>query len=171
MENRIDDFIRTHRPEFDDKEPSGRVWAKIQKSLSLSNGWIGALPYWRAAAILFMTATSLLLLERVWDNRSQQAALQEFQDVETFYTNQIAAKIELIEVNSDMEGVLNGFTKDFHQLEAMYQVLKEEMKTRPSKQVKDALVLNLLIRIDLLNQQLHKLEKSDTAAEEVKTTI
>jgi hypothetical protein len=37
--------------------------------------------------------------------------------------------------------------------------LKEEMKTSPSQKVKDALVLNLLVRIDLLNQQLHKLEK------------
>jgi hypothetical protein len=54
---------------------------------------------------------------------------------------------------------LNGFTHDFQQLEAMYMVLKEEMKTTPSQKVKDALVLNLLVRIDLLNQQLHKLEK------------
>ena len=41
----------------------------------------------------------------------------------------------------------------------MYQVLKEEMKIHPGQKVKDALVLNLLIRIDLLNQQLHKIEK------------
>lgn len=35
----------------------------------------------------------------------------------------------------------------------MYQVLNEEMKTRPTEKVKDALILNLLVRIDLLNQQ------------------
>ncbi|HEX5171206.1 MAG TPA: hypothetical protein VFW11_18645, partial [Cyclobacteriaceae bacterium] len=52
-------------------------------------------------------------------------------------------------------------TNDFRQLEAMYLVLKEEMKIRPSKKVKDALVLNLLVRIDLLNQQLHKLESGE----------
>jgi hypothetical protein len=40
----------------------------------------------------------------------------------------------------------------------MYMVLKEEMKASPSEKVKDALVLNLLVRIDLLNQRLHKLE-------------
>jgi hypothetical protein len=42
----------------------------------------------------------------------------------------------------------------------MYMVLKEEMKSRPSQKVQDALVLNLLVRIDLLNQQLYKLEKA-----------
>ena len=61
---------------------------------------------------------------------------------------------------------LNGFTHDFQQLEAMYLVLKEEMKTRPSQKVKDALVLNLLVRIDLLNQHLQRLEEEVGPKEE-----
>jgi len=44
----------------------------------------------------------------------------------------------------------------------MYLVLKDEMKKRPSQDVRDALVLNLLVRIDLINQQLNKLDKPDT---------
>jgi hypothetical protein len=35
------------------------------------------------------------------------------------------------------------------------------MKTHPTQKVKDALVLNLLVRIDLLNQQLHKIEEGE----------
>ncbi|HEY8512429.1 MAG TPA: hypothetical protein VIL31_10755, partial [Cyclobacteriaceae bacterium] len=53
---------------------------------------------------------------------------------------------------------LNGFTQDLYQLEAMYLVLKEEMERNPSAKVRDALVLNLLVRIDLLTQQLQKLD-------------
>jgi hypothetical protein len=34
------------------------------------------------------------------------------------------------------------------------------MKAHPSKKVKEALVLNLLVRIDLLNQQLQALENN-----------
>jgi hypothetical protein len=171
MDRKIEDFIRQHRPEFDDKEPSGRVWAEVRNSLPLGNGWIRSLAVWRAAAIFFMAASAFLLWQRVGESKGEQATLREFQDVEMFYNDQIAVKIELIEANSNAEGALNGFTKDFHQLEAMYQVLKEEMKARPSKQVKDALVLNLLIRIDLLNQQLHKLEKSTLTKEEGKNAI
>lgn len=171
MERKLEDFIRQHRPEFDDKEPCGRVWERVRNSLPLSNGWIHSLAVWRAAAVLFMAATAFLLWQRVGASKSQEATLREFQDVELFYNDQIATKIDLIETNSNVEGALNGFTKDFHQLEAMYLVLKEEMKARPSKQVKDALVLNLLIRIDLLNQQLHKLEKAPLAKEEGKTAI
>jgi hypothetical protein len=48
----------------------------------------------------------------------------------------------------------------------MYLVLKEEMKTRPSQKVKDALVLNLLVRIDLLNQHLQRLEEEEVDPED-----
>jgi hypothetical protein len=48
----------------------------------------------------------------------------------------------------------------------MYHVLKEEMKTSPSQKVKDALVLNLLIQIDLLNQQLHTIETGEKEKKE-----
>lgn len=84
--------------------------------------------------------------------------MKEFTEVEAFYVSQISQRVEMIHEFPREDG-LNGFTHDFHQLEAMYSVLREEMKTRPSQKVKDALVLNLLVRIDLLNQQLHKLEQ------------
>jgi hypothetical protein len=44
----------------------------------------------------------------------------------------------------------------------MYQVLREQMKTNPTEKVKDALILNMLVRIDLLNQQIHEIEQSRT---------
>jgi hypothetical protein len=42
----------------------------------------------------------------------------------------------------------------------MYFVLREQMKINPTEKVKDALILNLLIRMDLLNQQIESLEDS-----------
>ena len=53
-------------------------------------------------------------------------------------------------------------TQNLKKLEAMYLVLKDEMKRKPSQDVRDALVLNLLVRIDLINQQLNKLDKPET---------
>jgi hypothetical protein len=52
-------------------------------------------------------------------------------------------------------------------LDAMYEVLKEELKKNPSNEdVKDALTLNLLIRIDLLNEQLRAVEETKPKEEE-----
>jgi hypothetical protein len=43
------------------------------------------------------------------------------------------------------------------------------MRQRPSQDVKDALVLNLLVRIDLLNQQLNKLDRREEDKESSKS--
>src|SRR5690606_19385970 len=106
-----------------------RVWRRIEGSLAtLPKSRRSSVVLWRAAAIFFMALSAYLLTP---DSAKQNAqALKEFSDVETFYTQQISNKVELIGAFSGSDG-LNGFTHDFHQLEAMYQVLKEEMKVRP----------------------------------------
>jgi hypothetical protein len=181
MSDRLKDFIDNNRSEFDDKEPSGKVWNNIEKSLFQSSArplWYNSLTLWRAAAVIFMVLSGYLLLPKLNTQQRQIAkendvVLKEFTDVENFYVQQISEKVQLIDGFEKSEG-MNGFTKDFQQLEAMYNVLKEEMKVRPSQKVKDALVLNLLVQIDLLNQRLHKLEKeskSEVIAEKSKVNI
>jgi hypothetical protein len=181
MSNEFEDFVRKNRDAFDDKEPSGKIWKRIDRDLfprEKISVW-NSVTVWRAAAMIFMVLSVYLLVPKnaITDTKQNTAALNEFTDVEEFYIEQISQKTELIEEFQRNEG-LNGFTHDFQQLEAMYMVLKEEMKTRPSQKVKDALVLNLLVRIDLLNQQLHKLEKDeykdeaqDESAEEKKRSV
>ena len=108
----------------------------------------------------FLVSSTLTKRSDVAQQTASAVTLNEFRDVEQFYTEQISEKVKLISNFKRADG-LNGFTHDFHQLEAMYNVLNEQMKSNPSDKVKDALVLNLLVRIDLLNQQLHKLERED----------
>ena len=164
----IEDFIRQNREAFDDQEPSPRHWKTIEAALPLAQrqGWWQSVALWRAAAILFMALSAYLLLPKEWKPHAppERVALKEFTDVEAYYVKEISNKVALIDAFQRNEGV-NGFTQDFQQLEAMYMVLKEEMQKRPSDQVKDALVLNLLVRIDLLNQQLHMLDKGKPVEE------
>lgn len=164
MKDQLEDFIRVNRDAFDDKEPPEGLWKKIERTLFQRTSLWNSVPLWRAAAILFMALSAYLIIPKVQHSENNQMALNEFNDVEEFYFQQISQKVELIDQFESMEG-LNGFTHDFQQLEAMYLVLREEMKTRPSKKVKDALVLNLLVRIDLLNKQLQKLEERDESDE------
>lgn len=162
MNQNLEDFIRSNREVFNDKQPSGKVWFKISESLFAGRYSSSGLIYWRAAAVVFMALSAFLLFSQWSETKDNRLVLNEFKDVESFYIREISHKIELIENTSESETGLNGFTHDFQQLEAMYEVLKDEMRTKPSKKVKDALVLNLLIRIDLLNKQLEKIEQQDT---------
>jgi hypothetical protein len=160
MKDRLEEFIRNNREAFDDKEPSEKVWTGINSSLGLRRTTVwNSLALWRAAAVIFMVLCGYLLIPKTTETSiAKDNSSSEFDDVEAYYFRQIIEKVEMIDEFQKSEG-LNGFTHDFQQLEAMYMVLKEEMKTSPSQKVKDALVLNLLVRIDLLNQHLHKLEK------------
>jgi hypothetical protein len=163
MKRKLEDFIKDNRSAFDDKEPGEKVWKNIEATLPQKNRSLwSSVTLWRAAAVIFMCLSAYLFISKrdIAQPVAQREELQEFHAVEEFYVQQIADKVELIDNYESQEG-FNGFTNDFHQLEAMYMVLKEEMKSRPSSKVKDALVLNLLVRIDLLNQQLHKLETGE----------
>jgi len=167
MKDELEDFVRQNRQAFDDKEPAEKVWNNIQSSLPAKRISIwNSVTMWRAAAVIFFALSIYLLIPKTAAIRSQahDQSLNEFNDVEAFYVEQISQKVELIDEFQRNEG-LNGFTQDFKQLEAMYSVLKEEMKNHPSQKVKDALVLNLLVRIDLLNQQLHNLEEDADSKE------
>jgi len=162
MKESLENFIRQNKDLFDDKEPSERVWTKISSALFNTTTLWNSLTVWRAAAVLLLgVCVYLLLPEEV--KKQDRLAMNEFKDIESFYISQISEKVDLLKEFEDADSGLNGYTSDFQQLEAMYYVLKEEMKTRPSQKVKDALVLNLLIRIDLLNKQLHKIEKDSQA--------
>lgn len=166
MKDELEDFIRQNRQGFDDKEPPKGTWRRIELALGFRRAsWQQPITWWRAAAIFFMALSIYLLIPKQQMKAENALVLQEFSDVEAFYVQQISNKVQMIDQINGNEG-LNGFTHDFRQLEAMYLVLKEEMKTRPSKKVKDALVLNLLVRINLLNKHLKQLEDERIGEEE-----
>lgn len=166
MKDQLEDFIRQNRAAFDTKEPSDKNWNRIRTRLFGGTSLWNTVGVWRAAAILLLGACVYLAIPKIQDRKERAMVLSEFKDIETFYISQIANKVEQIEDYRGEEEGLNGFTHDFAQLEAMYQVLKEEMRVHPSQKVKDALVLNLLVRIDLLNQQLHRIEQSEASEKE-----
>jgi len=163
MSDSLENFIRKNREAFDDKTPREGAWSRIEESLPRRRNvslWHST-PLWRAAAVIFMALSIYLVIPKHTPKSpgGNDTALRDFNDIEKFYVEQISEKVELIDEFQRHEGV-EGFTNDFKQLEAMYAVLKEEMKVHPSKKVREALVLNLLVRIDLLNQQLHALERN-----------
>lgn len=156
----LGNFIRANRDAFDDREAPASVWNNINRTLhpGADTRWWNNLNLWRAAAVIFLAISIYLVLPRNAREENTQLAMKEFRDVEAFYIGEISQKVQMIESISEGDAA-DDFTQDFQQLEAMYLVLKEELKSRPSKKVKDALVLNLLVRINLLNQQLHRLEQ------------
>lgn len=165
MKQRIEDLIRNNRDAFDDRDPDHATWNKIAATLPAARQSLwNSVSIWRAAALLFMGLSLYLLLPSTPPPNKDAQALREFADVEKYYTDQISRTVQLIDSYGRTEG-LNGFTQDIHQLEAMYLVLKEEMQRNPSGKVRDALVLNLLVRIDLLTQHLQRIDAGERSGQ------
>lgn len=161
MNNSLKDFIDKNREAFDHRIPSDKVWNQIESKLPTTSWW-NNVTIWRAAAIILFGVSGFLFFSNKPDTQQKQETAQlqgEFSNLEKFYTDQIAEKVEWISDTRDTFAD-DQFAQDFEKLDAMYQVLREQMKTNPTEQVKDALVLNMLVRIDLLNQQIQKLEES-----------
>lgn len=158
-EDALEKFIESNRKAFDMETPGDHNRRAIERRLFGISLW-NNVHVWRAAAVLLLGACVM-----IWMNPPATEKLnvarngnQDFSDVERFYAAQISEKSAMI---SD-EGLFadDNFSQDIQKLEAMYNVLAEEMKKHPSDKVKDALVLNMLVRIDLLNQQIAKLEET-----------
>lgn len=162
MKDSLKEFIDSHREAFDDKTPGHQVWNRIQSSLpgmKTVNMW-NSVVLWRAAAIVFMGLSVVLYIANAERPADKKIAIQlqgEFKDIESYYAGEIAKKIALID-HFDGDFEKDQFTQDLEKLDAMYQVLSDELKVRPTEKVRDALILNILVRLDLLNQQIKKLE-------------
>src|SRR5690606_24405608 len=134
---KIDDFVKNKRKDFDDREPSEELWGKIEENLPKNSYSIwNSLTLWRVAAVLFLGLSVYLFVANrgVLHSEKNKIVLKELQDVEEYYGQQISEKVGMIRQFQGSDG-LSEFTQDFQQLEAMYMVLKEEMKARPSKKV------------------------------------
>ncbi|MEQ9593408.1 MAG: hypothetical protein RLN86_12445 [Cyclobacteriaceae bacterium] len=169
MKDSLKDFVNNNREAFDSKLPDNEVWDRIANSLpSRKVPLWDNLMVWRAAALILMTLSITLYFYKPSQEGNEQAnqLRGEFSAIESYYIEEIAEKVALID-HFDGEFAEDQFTQDLQKLDAMYQVLLDEMKVNPSEKVKDALILNILVRMDLLDQQIKKLEESKEKKEEV----
>lgn len=167
--DKLEKFVKENRAAFDDKRPPVDVWHNINDQLE--NSEVPTIPIstylWRAAAIVLFAAVVWLLVDRSDRNDSftqSEAFINEneiaFNDVETFYIKEIETKQNLIvQFVADNPEMDRDLLVEIDQLDSTYQMLKSTAEGGQSEKIIDAMVLNLQMRIDILNQQLEVLEK------------
>ncbi len=165
--NRLEDFIKANREEFDFREPSPEVWNKISaknskpKVITMRSYIIRAV-----AVIAIIIATSAVLLQNNILNRvnyvqnSNNPELKELMEAEAFYAHQVDSKLKEIqkcyytfpELKEEVE-------TDLNELEAMYEVLKTDLRENiSSKTVIEAMIENNRYRLKLVNNVLEQVD-------------
>ncbi len=179
MNDRIEEFIRSNRKEMDFKEPRPDLWIDIvneindqKKQKSLNRSFV----IWRAAAVLLLLVSAWLVVDKFTkvEGAGEVVENQELQEAESFYISLIGQKKQEVLNMSEELGLGSEFGKEINTLDSVYAVLKGDLKTGDEKDVVDAMILNLQLRIEVLNQQLNiiqAIEKSKTENDREDETI
>jgi methyl-accepting chemotaxis protein len=172
--DRLEEYILQNRKEFDNLDPSDKVWRNIDQKLSGKDkrpaGNYNFL--WKAAAIVLLAVSAFLFVERQQMIVSQEeiASVEDinpdFNEAEDYFIQQINEKKQIIHQYRNEYGELTDeFESDIQKLDNMYLQLKEELKQSNTEYVVDALIQNLQLRIEILNQQLKIIEDIKNAKE------
>ena len=181
--DKLEKFIRENRSSFDDKEPSAGLWHKIDSDLDKMEGKEASIGsyMWKAAAIILFAVVIGLLVDRNIVGNSELAYVMTsesgdsditFTEVEDYYIQVINEKQELIaKFIAETPTIDKSLLGEIDQLDSTYQVLKNNLREVNNDKILDALVINLQMRIDILNRQLSVLERLQNSNNDETTNI
>lgn len=165
--DRLEDFIKANREEFDFREPSPEVWKKIAakekkpKVIKLRGFLIRI-----AAVITIAVITSAILFQTniigsgSFANQNIDPEVKELIEAEAFYAHQVDSKLKEIrkcyytfpELKEEVE-------TDLNELEDMYQILKTDLNDNVSnKAVIEAMIENNRYRLKLVDDVLEQIK-------------
>jgi hypothetical protein len=180
MDDRLEKYIKSHRAEMDDKNPRNDLWSDIESELNQNTKQrhiSKTVIFWRAAAVILLLITSWLAFDKLNRNFSDEnvgnvAVLSpQLIEAETFYISLIGQKKEEIKVMSEKYDLGGDFLNDINMLDSMYSVLKEDMNNGNEENVADAMILNLQLRIEILNQQLGIIQSIENSQKDEKIIL
>jgi len=187
MSDNLDRFIKQNRSHFDEEQPSEKLWEQIEKGLqsktpvpvrSLKQRWSTA----AAAVILFATAATAYIIFKKTDPVNQPvvenntiilpdnkvAKDADIAAIDPVYAQQAARfsllidekQKELKAIQTDEPFLYKKFSFDIKRLDSTYTLLKQQLPVNPNKEeLLEAMIYNLQLQIELLNQQLNIIQK------------
>lgn len=163
--DRLEDFVKANREEFDHLEPSAAVWGKIQASQKKTKTVNLRTYIFRAAAIVaIVIVSSAILINQNFFIGGEMANINDPEvrgllETEAFYANQINGKMtEIRKCYSTFPEIKDDIENDLIELESMYKTLKTDLKDNVSnKMVIEAMIENNRFRLKLVDSVLDQI--------------
>jgi hypothetical protein len=184
----LDRFIRDNREAFDDIQPRAAVWDKIGEAIGeekksttrvVRMSWAR----WAVAATLFLALAgtlSYMLFFRgnpaelpiatttISQSEHTEALDPVVDQIDPQYAKLVSQFTEVIElkqselkkIEKDDPELYKKFSGDIQRLDSSYHLLRSTLNANPNtEQLLQAMISNLQMQIDLLNQQLSVIKK------------
>jgi len=165
--DRLEDFIKTNRDEFDFREPSPEVWKTIVAKNKKTKVVILRKYLVRIAAVITIAivVSALVFQPNILNNRqtannNTDPEIKELMEAEAFYAHQVDSRLKEIrkcyytfpELKEEVEN-------DLDELENMYKVLQTDLRENISnKVVIEAMIKNNRYRLKLVDDVLEQIK-------------
>jgi hypothetical protein len=184
MSKRLEDFIKMNREEFDDLEPSADLWTRIEKHLPAQETKIkmrrsktfslGFVLRVAATVILVMGIGFAFYLKNEKKETIDLAAINPvYAQQQIQYTSLIETKrTELKSIAKSDPQLYKEFSSEIAKMDSTYKKLNDDLATSPNQErVLHAMIRNLQIQTEVLNQQLNVVEQFNKMKKEQKNEI
>ncbi|HVW94554.1 MAG TPA: hypothetical protein VHA56_01130 [Mucilaginibacter sp.] len=172
MSKRLDEFIKMNREEFDDLEPSADLWSRIERELppqgtelkkkeakTFSLGFVLRVA---ATVIVVMAIGFAVYLRHEKKGKIDFAAINPiYAQQQVHYTSLIETKrTELKQLSKSDPDLYREFNAEIAKMDSTYKKLRNELPASPNQErVLRAMIRNLQIQTQVLNQQLNIIEQ------------
>jgi len=167
-QDRLESFVNENRHEFDQLEPSDRMWEAISGQLNEKpKPKIRKFSWMKIAAVLVLALAIPSVIYQVKFSDQKQSAkavqvdpeVQELIEAEAFYAVEVSGKLAEIQkcykVHPELKMEIEG---DLNELESMYISLKSDLKENISnKEVIEAMIENNRNRMKLVDDVLEQI--------------
>jgi hypothetical protein len=181
MSKRLEDLIKTNRECFDDLEPSAALWDKIEQHIELkaeqpkkreAKTFSLAFVLRVAAIIIMVMGISFVLYVRSGQTQAVDLAAinPEYAKQQVQYASLVQTKrTELKALTKSDPELYKEFSKELAKMDSTYKKLNHELVTSPNQErVLRAMIRNLQVQTEVLNQQLNVIEQFKQSKNEEK---
>ena len=169
MSDRLEDFVRQHREEFDLREPDPSVWLKINPANAPVVKEKRPMRWLRVAAaiaVIFAGSSAGIYFLTGGNHEADlysQELYMEMQETEAFYTMMVSDRYEELKPYLASDPLANEMlSADMEELDEVYHELKNDLKDNISNpEVIEAMVLNYRIKLEILEDLLNQLKEKE----------
>jgi hypothetical protein len=169
MSDRLEEFVKQHREQFDPRQPDPSVWLRIQPSSATVSRERSSLRWLRIAAAVAMifagSSAGIYFLAGGNEEtpRYSDQLLMEMQEAEQYYTRMVAERYnELRPYLASDPAAKEMLTADMEELDQVYLELRRDLEDNVSNpEVIEAMILNYRVKLEILEEVLHQLKEKE----------
>jgi len=170
MSSQLEDFIRNNREQFDDAGPGDELWQRIERRLprqtynekltkkTFSFGFVLRV----AATVIVVMGLCFTAYLKLFSSHVDLAAINpEYAQQQEHYVSLVETKrSELKAVTKEDPKLYEEFNAEYNRMDSIYRRLDSELPASPDREkVLRAMIQNLQIQTQILNQQLNVVEQ------------